>query len=182
MHPILVAATERFAWQEAGYLAVLDGLPDDALNWRPAPETNSLAVLTFHAWNATAAWLTRAGGAEMPRDRAAEFSITIDGAALAAYVRERAARVRAMIESFDPDALGTVRTDPHGREFTAAWCLLHALEHNQEHLGQALLTRQLWEAGHGRVSMEGDGGYRVPIGNGSGIRGGDKRDHGREHR
>jgi len=28
----------------------------------------------------------------------------------------------------------------------AAWALLHALEHLREHVGQMLLTRQLWLA------------------------------------
>lgn len=172
MHAMIAAMAERLAWQAQGYLAVLDGLPDDALNWQPAPETNSLAVLAYHAWSSTESWVTRASGSEMPRDRDAEFHISMSGAALVPLVRERAARVRAMIEAFDADTLGAICTAPGGRQETAAWCLLHAVEHNQEHLGQALLTRQLWETeqGHG-ASPESEGGYRVPIGNGGGIRG-----------
>ncbi len=171
MHPIIAAMAERFAWQEAGYVAVLDGLPNDALNWQPAPETNSLAVLAYHAWSSTESWVTRAGGGEMPRDRDAEFGVTMGGTALAQVVRERAARVRAMVAALDADTLGAVRIAPGGRAETAAWCLLHAVEHNQEHLGQALLTRQLWETERGQVSPEGEGGYRISIGNEGGIRG-----------
>ena len=31
------------------------------------------------------------------------------------------------------------------REFTVAWCLLHALEHSAVHLGHMQIVRQLWE-------------------------------------
>jgi hypothetical protein len=48
--------------------------------------------------------------------------------------------------SFDPGAVGrpSWRSDD-GEEppVTAAWALLHALEHLREHVGHAQLTRQL---------------------------------------
>ena len=47
--------------------------------------------------------------------------------------------------AFDPGATGTApwRTDGADEPVTAAWALLHALEHLREHVGHAQLTRQL---------------------------------------
>jgi hypothetical protein len=36
---------------------------------------------------------------------------------------------------------------PDDDPVTAAWALLHALEHLREHAAQAQLTRQLWQRG-----------------------------------
>lgn len=142
--------------QEASYRAVIAGLPGDALNWRPGPETNSLAVLVAHAWGAAQGWAARAGGTEITRDRDAEFRVEINEAQLASLLDGAVARVAAYIAAIDPATYGDIRWPPSanrapqsqrvpGEEFSVAWCLLHAIEHNQEHLGQALLTRQLWE-------------------------------------
>ena len=47
--------------------------------------------------------------------------------------------------AFEPESM---RADPRTGDDTgsAAWALLHALEHLREHVAQASLTRQLWEA------------------------------------
>jgi len=163
MDPIIVVALQTFAQQEEHFLAVIAGLPDDALNWRPGPETNSLAVLVIHTWSAAEAWMARAGGHEIVRDRDAEFRMTADGATLTALIRERAASVRAATSALRPDEFAVMRTRPNGETFPTAYCLIHALEHTQEHLGQALLTRQLWEQAHGQpIEAEDDDGYRLP--------------------
>jgi hypothetical protein len=41
--------------------------------------------------------------------------------------------------------MGTMRTLPRPEPVTAAWALLHALEHVGLHLGHAQITRQLWD-------------------------------------
>jgi len=164
MDPIIAVALHTFTQQEEQFLAVIAGLPNDALNWRPGPDTNSLAVLVVHTWGAAESWMARAGGHEIARDRDAEFHQTADGVMLATLVRERAARVRAATAALRPDEFATLRTRPNGETFPVAYCLIHALEHTQEHLGQALLTRQLWEQTHGQASSaENDDGYRVPL-------------------
>ena len=130
--------------QEASYRAVIAGLPEAALNWRPGAETNSLAVLVAHAWGAAQAWTARAGGTEIPRDRDAEFRVVMNETQLVTLLDAAAARVAASVAALDPATYNDIRRAPQ-EERTVAWCLLHAIEHNQEHLGQALLTRQLWE-------------------------------------
>src|SRR4051794_35795658 len=63
-------------------LEVLDGLPPEALNWRPLPEapgvdahaTNSLAVMAAHLAGSMRHWVGEvAGGRPAHRDRDAEF-------------------------------------------------------------------------------------------------------------
>jgi hypothetical protein len=54
-----------------------------------------------------------------------------------------AAECRARLDAaeiFDPTA---IRPTPEAEPVTAAWALLHALEHLREHVAQAQLTRQL---------------------------------------
>jgi len=164
MDPIIAVALHTFTQQEEQFRGVIAGLPDDALSWRPGPDTNSLAVLIIHTWGAAESWMARASGHEIARDRDAEFHQTADGAALATLIRERAARVRAATAALRSDEFATLRTRPNGETFLVAYCLIHALEHTQEHLGQALLTRQLWEQVHGQAnSAENDDGYRIPL-------------------
>jgi hypothetical protein len=128
------------------------GLPPDALGWRPAGEedTNSIVVLTVHAMHSTRWWLSVAlGAAEPERDRPSEFRASAaDADELLSFFDPMAADCRALVAEdpvFEP---GRVRPDPGTGDDTgtAAWALLHALEHLREHVAQASLTRQLWEA------------------------------------
>lgn len=151
MDPFLAAARTTFRRQAQAFAAVIAGLPVEALDWRPAADANSLAVLVAHAWGAAQAWALRAAGREPPRDRAAEFRARADSAALETLLKEGSARIEAALEAIDPTTLGQVRIGPatqpsDDEEYTGALCVLHAVEHAQEHLGQAYLTRQLWEA------------------------------------
>ena len=110
-------------------------------------------MLVTHPWGAAQAWTVRAAGREMARDRAAEFRAKADAAALQTLLAEGGARIEAALEAIDPTTLGSIRFNRLGPSqpssddvYTGAQCVLHAVEHAQEHLGQAYLTRQLWEA------------------------------------
>ena len=86
------------------------------------------------------------------RDRAAEFRTNAASAEeLLAFLDATAKDCRALLATekpFDP-AAERIAPDTMNREeresVTAAWAMLHALEHLHEHLGHAGLTRQLWE-------------------------------------
>jgi uncharacterized damage-inducible protein DinB len=151
MDPFVDAARTTLRRQRRDFEAVIAGLPPAALDWRPAAGANSLAVLLTHAWGAAQAWTARAAGREIERDRAAEFRARADPEGLRALLAAGAARIEAALDAVDPATLGAVRLGPSTRpaadeERTGARCLLHAVEHAQEHLGQAYLTRELWEA------------------------------------
>ena len=100
--PLAAAALVLFRVQEEGFREVLAGLPDEALNWRPGPDTNSIAVLVEHAWGSAAAWTARSVGLEIPRDRAAEFRAQRDGPELREVVARGLARVEALLASARP--------------------------------------------------------------------------------
>jgi hypothetical protein len=67
----------------------------EALDWQPAAGANSLTVLVSHAWGAAEAWMVRAAGREMARNRAAEFRAKADPAALYVLLTEGGARIEA---------------------------------------------------------------------------------------
>jgi uncharacterized damage-inducible protein DinB len=151
MDPFLASARTTLDRQRRAFEAVIAGLPPEALDWQPTTGANSLAVLVTHAWGSAQGWMARAAGREVARDRAAEFRARGDAAALRALLREGGARIEAALDAIDPATLGRVcfrESDPGagGEEYTVARCVLHAVEHAQEHLGQSWLTRQLWEA------------------------------------
>lgn len=132
--------------------SAIDGAATDALNWKPGGDgTNSIAVLAVHSMSSTRSWLSIAVGAPLPgRDRDSEFIATTPGAeALLAFIDAmRADCVRLLSEAAVPDWGVSRRThtrpNPDAEpDVSAAWALLHALEHLREHAGQMLLTRQL---------------------------------------
>jgi uncharacterized damage-inducible protein DinB len=126
---------------------VLDGLTADALNWHPLPdETNSLYALAVHLLGAERRWLhLEIGGRKIERDREAEFRTRGDEIAplLATYhsVARDSETVLAALEESEMGALRGHAPDVH----SVRWCILHVIEHYNEHLGQMRLTRQMWE-------------------------------------
>jgi hypothetical protein len=148
MYPFLDAARATLRQQQKAFAGVIANLPVEALDWRPVAGANSLTVLVTHAWGAAQAWTARAAGREMERDRAAEFRAEADAAALQRLLTEGGARIEAALDAIDVATLGQLRlTEPAGDEkYMVAHSVLHAVELAQEHLGQAYLTRQLWEA------------------------------------
>ena len=128
----------------------IDGCEADDLNRRPiVGDTNPLAVLATHAMQSTRSWLSLATGAPLPdRDRNAEFLVVVDdAAAFLSWLDDISAECRALLEgdvAYDPGATATAPWRTYGSDepVTAAWALMHALEHLREHVGHAQLTRQ----------------------------------------
>jgi hypothetical protein len=99
--------------------------------------------------HSTRSWLSLAAGAPRPdRDRDAEFRVVVDDAAVfMSWFDGISAECRALLDGdvvYDPGATATApwRPDAADEPVTAAWALLHALEHLREHVGHAQLTRQ----------------------------------------
>ena len=128
----------------------VDGCSAADLNRRPIEgDTNPLAVLVTHAMQSTRSWLSIATGAPPPeRDRDAEFLVVVDdAAAFLTWLDGISAECRALLDgdvAYDPGAAVTATWRTYGADepLTAAWGLLHALEHLREHVGHAQLTRQ----------------------------------------
>lgn len=154
--PLLVAASAVLKDALEAMRAATEGASPEALNWRPAgAETNSLAVLGVHTMHSTRSWLSVAMGTQLPaRDRDSEFVATADSVvALRDVIERMGSECRELLDQAAPPEWGVMRKT-HARpspdwptEVSAAWALLHALEHMREHAGQMLLTRQLFDAG-----------------------------------
>lgn len=129
--------------------SAIDGVGVEGLNLRPAGEaSNPLAVIVTHALSSTRSWLSLATGAPLPeRDRPAEFRTVADDRFLD-RVDELAAACRRLLDghiAFDPARTGVApwRSDDPDTPVSAAWALLHALDHLGEHVGHAHITRQM---------------------------------------
>ena len=126
---------------------ILETLPPEALEWTPAPEMSTITVLVTHLTGAER-FLIGDIIMETPtgRDRSAEFS------ARGASPADLIARLRLAEQDLER-WLGTLKLEDlekshlhprHGKQVSASFALLHALEHASEHLGHIQLTAQLW--------------------------------------
>ena len=136
--------------------AIVD-LPDEALDWLPGPEMNSIGVLVAHSLGSIRFWIGDvAGGSPSGRVRDAEFQSS--GVTVARFVersREIIAHSQSVLSNLTSVELNALRIVPKSdREVTVAWAILHALEHAALHAGHIEITRRLWEryAGAGNLT------------------------------
>jgi hypothetical protein len=151
--PIVAAARRTVADGFDTLRRVIAGLPADALNWRPAGEdTNPLAVLATHAGHATRFMLHLALDLPLPpRDRPAEFVATAESAeSLIGLLDGIAADCDRALASPPPVDWSSrrrrTRDDGEVVDESAAYVLLHAVEHLRGHADEASLTRHAWMA------------------------------------
>jgi hypothetical protein len=151
--PHLFAALDIVRQTFAEMRECIAGLPDEALNWNPAgDDSNSVAVLAIHSMHSTRWWLCVATLEPPPyRDRESEFRTSAsDGFEVLTAFDEIASDCLALLEpsrAIDWSGMRQWQSQPNPTD-TAAWALIHAVEHLREHLGQIQLTRQLWEQTH----------------------------------
>lgn len=147
MLPILADYLNRLEDVHADMRRTLEGLPQEAFDWSPGPDINSLAVLAAHTAGSLRYWIGDvAGQAPSGRDRPAEFRTQdVDAAALIARLDAALDHSRGVLERLALPDLEARRILPDGKEYSVAWALAHALEHTAVHLGHMEITRQLWE-------------------------------------
>jgi uncharacterized damage-inducible protein DinB len=133
----------------------VDGLPDEAINWKPGgDDTNSIAVLVVHNMSSTRAWMTVALGNPWPdRNRDQEFETRSENAAeLLGVIDEVGGNILGMLDSAgDVDWAENRRSlmppDSDAPAYVpAAFAITHAVEHFSQHVAHVTLTRQLWDA------------------------------------
>lgn len=133
------------------------GLPDEAFDWTPAPNTNSLTVLTRHSLAACRFFFGAVSGepgsiAEYRKgDRAEAFraqggTATTLTAAIDAGVRDLAVILAPGAESHLAAMIGWPAEAPDVPTRTGAEILVNGIGHLREHVGQAQLMRDLWLA------------------------------------
>ena len=131
---------------------MLDGLPQEALEWRPFQgqgelATNSLAAIAAHvAGSGTYLIKEVIGRQPINRDREGEFATR--GEDVTALKARLDAAQTAIEKVLSPLTAAQLEEDRKYRDRTAKvrWIILHVIEHTGSHLGHMQLTRQLWQA------------------------------------
>src|SRR3989304_3487747 len=98
--PVLASARYLVGESLKELRSSIEGLPVEALNWRPAGDaTNPIAVLATHTVYATRLWLSMAMGTPLPeRDREAEFKASVgEAGALLRLVDELSDECRVVL-------------------------------------------------------------------------------------
>jgi uncharacterized damage-inducible protein DinB len=126
----------------------ISGLPDQALNWKPGPDMNSIGVLITHLIGAQRYW-ARDVILQKPstRDRESEFkeqAVTERG--LARKLDDSLEGISTSFEELKAaDLEKIVYSSRRDGPCRAGWAIAHALEHTALHLGHIQITRQMWE-------------------------------------
>jgi hypothetical protein len=152
--PFIEAAQEILDLAVSDFREVISGATPEMLNRRPGGDgTNSITVLAVHAMHSTRSWLSVAAGAPRPaRNRGDEFiATTPDDESLLAFVDSMHADCRRILTDaryINWSALRETHARPGGpgelpSHVSAAWALVHAMEHLREHVGHVGLTGQL---------------------------------------
>jgi ADP-ribose pyrophosphatase YjhB (NUDIX family) len=124
---------------------MLGALDPALLHRRPAPETNSIAVLIHHTLGSERQVARLVAGLPASRDRAAEFRITaadLDLAGLRAEIDAADALLDELAPRLTPERLATMIERPDRGPRTGIGWLVDNYGHAREHLAQVELTRQ----------------------------------------
>lgn len=141
----------RFEYEFDRLLKTIDGLGDEAVNWKPAaPGANSLLVLVTHTLGSAEDHVVRvAAGMTVVRNRDAEFAAKGGAthlASRAADVRRRVAEALSTLEGrLDEEREVPFREWPAPKA-TVRDRLINSVAHTVEHVGHAQLTRDLLNA------------------------------------
>lgn len=139
---------ERLDYLLEDFTKTFSGLSQEALNWKPGPDMNSIAVLVTHTAGSTRFWIGDVVlGESSNRVRDTEFAVeSANEAALKIMLANVQAYARDGLQRVTLADLGTVKQTPDGEgEYTVGWVLLHVMEHVGQHLGHIQITRQLWD-------------------------------------
>jgi len=132
--------------------SLLEGSPQEALDWRPIEgegelATNSLAAIVVHLAGSETFWMKEViGGKKIDRDRDAEFVTKgLSFSELKAKIENAAKLTTEILSALTGKQLEEGRKWKD-RTVSVRWCILHVIEHIAQHIGHMQLTRQLWLA------------------------------------
>ncbi len=124
----------------------VEGLDRKALNWKPHPDANSIAVLIFHVLGSEREMINAVRGIKIERDRAAEFEIEADAADLIALLEIADADMEHHIATLTAHDLSALRPRGDRPARQGLEWLVSNYGHEREHLAQIELTKQLYRA------------------------------------
>jgi len=151
MTPFFADLFDRFHELFTDIQKALEGLPQEALDWQPASDMNSICVLIVHLTGAARYWVGDvAMGDPSNRNREAEFHARgLDANDLKQRLQDTEAYLQSTFEKLKLQDLEALRSSSRdGRKFTVAWAMTHTLEHTAIHLGHIQIMRQLWQQKH----------------------------------
>jgi uncharacterized damage-inducible protein DinB len=123
-------------------------LSDEAINWIPCEGANSIAVLVTHLLGNEVESLNVVTGAPSGRNRPAEFAVrAATSDQLLTLINQADATLEELGTRIQPNELEASFVRPAALDQTprpGIFLLLHSVTHAREHLGQILLTKQLY--------------------------------------
>ena len=151
MDPVVAKVAEQFQATHSQLRDEVRDLSEDELNWKPAPETNSIAVLVVHTLGSEAEVLRVVGNVSGTRDRDAEFRVTANTAdELLREIDQADSYLEALAPRITADDLAAERPRGDRPPQTGLHWLLTNYGHAREHLGHIQLTKQLYAESKGR--------------------------------
>jgi hypothetical protein len=146
VEPVVAKITEQFKVVHDDLRKEVRGMDTESLNWKPAPETNSIAILVVHTLGSEAEVYRIVANVPSDRDRDAEFMVAETEADLLAHLDAADVLIdelAAQITSADLEASRPRRKNPP--ETGLHW-LVTNYGHAREHLAHIQLTKQLLAA------------------------------------
>ena len=124
----------------------VEGVDRDALNWKPHPDANSVAVLVVHTLGSEREMIRAVRMISTERDRPAEFKAEADAADLLALVDRADRELDEHVGALTAADLTDMRPRGDRPPRPGLEWLVSNYGHAREHLAQIQLTRQLYEA------------------------------------
>ena len=151
MDPVMAKIAEQFQVVHGQLRDEVRDLSVEELNWKPAPDTNSIAVLVVHTLGSEAEVLRVAANVPGERDRPAEFRVTASAAEdLLREIDQADSYIEAMAPRITAEDLAAERPRADRPPETGLHWLLTNYGHAREHLGHIQLTKQLYAEASGR--------------------------------
>ena len=136
---------DGFREVHANIRELVAGLDREALNWKPHPEANSIAVLVNHTLGSEREMLAAVRGVNVPRDRESEFVVEAETGDLKAMLVLADAWLDEQIGAMTAHDLTVDRMrGGRGPRPGLVWMVTN-YGHAREHLAQMELTKQLYE-------------------------------------
>jgi hypothetical protein len=147
MKPMVTVVQTMLDGQAERFGKVVEGMPEEALNWRPGnEETNSVAQLIRHTTAVQGVLLGRALGDAPEHDH--EHSLRNDPATkeeLRGLIADAKAAKDQYLAKLDGMDMSEMLPNQSRGPVLRAHSVIHTADHGQEHLGHAELAKQLWE-------------------------------------
>ncbi|MGZ3336665.1 MAG: DinB family protein [Isosphaeraceae bacterium] len=142
----IVASTVRAGFRDVHdkIREITGALDADALNWKPHPEANSIAVLVTHTLGSEREMLAAVRGIKLERDRPSEFRVESGAKDLAALIDRADADLDEHTAAITAEDLTAPRARGDREPRPGFEWLLTNYGHAREHLAQIELTLQLY--------------------------------------